>query len=70
MPGIMSIHTDAKGVAHWKIEADIPFVGPMMTKFATELSENRQTASNGSLPLPNSRISFVFQQNSSKKPRT
>jgi carbon monoxide dehydrogenase subunit G len=40
MPGIMSIHTDAKGVAHWKIEADIPLVGPMMTKFATELTEN------------------------------
>lgn len=40
MPGIASIHTDSKGVAHWKIEADIPFVGPMMTKFATELSEN------------------------------
>ena len=40
MPGILSIHTDAKGVAHWKIEADIPFVGPMMTKFATELAEN------------------------------
>lgn len=40
MPGIASIHTDAKGVAHWKIEADIPFVGTMMTKFVTELSEN------------------------------
>ena len=42
MPGIMSIHTDAKGVAHWKIEADIPMVGPMMTKFATELAENSE----------------------------
>ena len=42
MPGISSIHTDAKGVAHWKIEADIPFVGIMMTKFATELSENTE----------------------------
>lgn len=40
MPGISSIHTDSKGVAHWKIEADIPFVGTMMTKFATELTEN------------------------------
>src|SRR4026207_1098137 len=40
MPGIMSIHTDAKGVAHWKIEADIPLVGPRRTKFATELTEN------------------------------
>ncbi len=42
MPGIQSIHTDAKGVAHWTIEADIPFVGPMMTKFATQLSENTE----------------------------
>lgn len=40
MPGILSIHTDAKGVAHWKIEADIPIVGPMMQKFAVELAEN------------------------------
>ena len=40
MPGISAIHTDAKGVAHWKIEADIPLVGPMMQKFAVELTEN------------------------------
>jgi carbon monoxide dehydrogenase subunit G len=40
MPGIASIHTDAKGVAHWKIEADIPVVGTMMQKFAVELAEN------------------------------
>src|SRR5262247_3601579 len=30
MPGIASIHTDAKGVAHWKIEANIPLVGQIM----------------------------------------
>ena len=40
MPGIASIHTDSKGVAHWKIEAEIPFVGQMMQKFAIELAEN------------------------------
>jgi carbon monoxide dehydrogenase subunit G len=40
MPGIASIHTDAKGVAHWKIQAEIPVVGQMMQKFAVELSEN------------------------------
>jgi carbon monoxide dehydrogenase subunit G len=40
MPGITSIHTDAKGVAHWKIEADIPLVGTMMQKFAVELAED------------------------------
>jgi carbon monoxide dehydrogenase subunit G len=40
MPGILSIHTDAKGVAHWKIEADIPIVGSMMQKFAVELAES------------------------------
>ncbi|MEO8648598.1 MAG: hypothetical protein ABI539_05470, partial [Acidobacteriota bacterium] len=40
MPGIASIHTDANGVAHWRIEADIPLVGPMMQKFSVELAEN------------------------------
>ena len=42
MPGIAAIHTDAKGVAHWKIEADIPVVGTMMQKFAVELAENSE----------------------------
>jgi carbon monoxide dehydrogenase subunit G len=40
MPGIQQIHTDAKGVAHWKIQAEIPFVGPMLQNFAVELAEN------------------------------
>lgn len=40
MPGTASIHTDAKGVAHWKIQAEIPLVGQMIQKFAVELSEN------------------------------
>jgi len=40
MPGIASIHTDAKGIAHWKIEADIPVVGPMVQRFSIELAEN------------------------------
>lgn len=40
MPGITSIYTDAKGVAHWKIQAEIPLVGQIMQKFAVELSEN------------------------------
>ncbi|MFN6964913.1 MAG: hypothetical protein ACK4S4_14260 [Pyrinomonadaceae bacterium] len=39
MPGINSIHTDAKGVAHWKIQAEIPLVGQMIQKFAVELAE-------------------------------
>ena len=42
MPGITGIHQDAKGVAHWKIEADIPLVGTMMHKFEVELSENSE----------------------------
>ncbi|MFN2501738.1 MAG: hypothetical protein ABR530_06980 [Pyrinomonadaceae bacterium] len=40
MPGIRQIYTDAKGVAHWKIQAEIPFIGPMLQKFAVELAEN------------------------------
>ena len=42
MPGIASIHTDAKGVAHWKIQAEIPLVGQMMQKFAVQLTENSE----------------------------
>lgn len=40
MPGIASIHQDAKGVAHWKIEAEIPVVGSMTQKFAVEKTED------------------------------
>ncbi len=42
MPGILQIHTDAKGIAHWRIQAEIPFVGPMLQKFAVELAENSE----------------------------
>ncbi len=42
MPGINQIHTDAKGVAHWKIQAEIPFVGQMLQKFAVELAEDSE----------------------------
>ncbi len=42
MPGVTQIHTDAKGVAHWRIQADIPFVGPMLQKFAVELAEDSE----------------------------
>ena len=42
MPGIAAIHTDAKGVSHWKIEADIPVVGKMIQKFAVELAEKTE----------------------------
>lgn len=40
MPGVANIHTDAKGVAHWKIQAEIPRVGQMIQRFAVELAEN------------------------------
>ena len=40
MPGVMQIHTDANGVAHWRIQAEIPFVGKMLQKFAVELAED------------------------------
>lgn len=42
MPGVQQIHTDAHGVAHWKVQAEIPVVGQMLQKFATELSENSE----------------------------
>jgi carbon monoxide dehydrogenase subunit G len=42
MPGIQQIYTDTKGVAHWKIQAEIPVVGPMLQKFAVELAEDTE----------------------------
>ena len=39
MPGIASIHTDAKGVAHWKIQAEIPLVGQIVQRFEVILAE-------------------------------
>lgn len=42
MPGVEQIHTDAKGVAHWRIQAEIPFVGQMRQKFAVELAEDTE----------------------------
>ncbi len=42
MPGITAVHTDAKGIAHWKIQAEIPLIGPMLQKFAVELAENSE----------------------------
>jgi len=40
MPEVESIHTDSKGITHWKIRADIPFAGAMTQKFAVELAED------------------------------
>jgi carbon monoxide dehydrogenase subunit G len=42
MPEVESIHTDAKGITHWKIRAEIPFAGTMMQKFAVQLAENSE----------------------------
>jgi len=42
MPGISQIHMDASGVAHWKIQAEIPFVGKMLQKFDVELAEDSE----------------------------
>ncbi len=33
MPGVIAIHTDAQGIMHWKVEAEIPLVGKMIQKF-------------------------------------
>ncbi len=42
MPGVEQIHTDAKGIAHWKVQAEVPVVGQMLQKFALELAENSE----------------------------
>lgn len=43
MPNIESIHTDAGGAAHWRIGAEIPFIGAMRQAFTVELAENSET---------------------------
>ncbi|MGB2752745.1 MAG: hypothetical protein WBC19_11870 [Pyrinomonadaceae bacterium] len=42
MPGVEQIHTDAKGIAHWKVQASVPVVGQILQKFAVEMAENSE----------------------------
>ena len=42
MPGVMQVHTDAKGIAHWKVQTEIPVVGKIREKFTLELAENSE----------------------------
>jgi hypothetical protein len=42
MPGVQQVHTDAKGVAHWKVQTDIPVVGQILQKFVLQLTENSE----------------------------
>ncbi|MBK8466888.1 MAG: SRPBCC family protein [Chloracidobacterium sp.] len=58
MPGIMQIHTDANGIAHWNIQAEIPFVGQMLQKFAVEPTENTAERIEWS-PIPNEAENFL-----------
>lgn len=39
MPGVQQVHTDAKGIAHWKVQTEIPVVGKILEKFSLELAE-------------------------------
>ena len=40
MPSIENIHIDSNGIMHWKICADIPFVGSFTEKFSVEEAES------------------------------
>jgi carbon monoxide dehydrogenase subunit G len=42
MPGVESIYTDAKGITHWKINVQVPFVGDFSQKFAVEVAEHSE----------------------------
>ncbi len=42
MPGVEQVHTDAKGIAHWKVQTEVPVVGHILQKFALELAENTE----------------------------
>jgi carbon monoxide dehydrogenase subunit G len=58
MPGIDEIHTDANGIVHWRIQAEIPFVGQMLQKFAVELAENTPERIEWS-PIPTESDNFL-----------
>jgi carbon monoxide dehydrogenase subunit G len=40
MPNVESINASGDGSAHWRIGADIPFIGAMRQAFMVELAEN------------------------------
>ncbi len=40
MPNVESIHSGGDGTAHWRIRAEIPFIGAMQQAFTVELAEN------------------------------
>jgi len=42
MPGVLQVHTDAKGIAHWKIQTEVPVVGQILQKFVLQLTENSE----------------------------
>lgn len=42
MPNIESIHWDYNDVAHWKILAEVPFIGTFTEKFAVYETENTE----------------------------
>lgn len=43
MPNIESIHIGAGNAAHWRIGAEIPFIGAMRQAFTVEMAENSET---------------------------
>lgn len=42
MPGVEQVHVDAKGIAHWKVQTDIPVVGKILQKFSLEKAEESE----------------------------
>lgn len=40
MPGVEQVYIDGRGVAHWKVQAEIPLVGQILQRFSLELAEN------------------------------
>lgn len=39
MDGVESIHTDGKGITHWKIRAEVPLIFSIKISFMVELAE-------------------------------
>lgn len=58
MPSIESIQIDSKGIIHWKIRAEVPFIGSFTEKFAVEESENSEERVEWS-PIENERFNLM-----------
>lgn len=42
MPGVEQVYIDAGGIAHWRVQTEVPVVGHILQKFALELADESE----------------------------